>query len=267
MPSTSSFDAVRALAGFALAAAIAGASWRLGTLSLSGAVAATFVGAIAVAAGWSWSILLVAFFVASSLLSRYRAREKALRTGAVVAKSGRRDAVQVVANGAPFALAAILALVHPAGPWASAGAGALAAATSDTWATEFGTLTRAAPRSIRNGRVVPPGTSGGITAVGLAGAFAGANFLGGIVLLLGWDGRTALAVVVGGLAGSTLDSLLGATAQAGRWCGSCGIPTERAVHDCGVTTMHVHGARWIDNDVVNLAAGFAGAAVAILFSS
>lgn len=258
---------MRALTGVVLAAAIAGASWRLRALSLSGAVAATIVGTIAVAAGWSWCLLLVAFFVTSSLLSRYRAREKASRTGGVVAKTDRRDAVQVLANGAPFALAATLALLDPGGPWHAAGAGALAAAASDTWATELGTLARAAPRSILNGRVVPPGTSGGITVLGLAGAAAGALFLGALVVMVGWGSRIALAVVAGGLGGSTIDSLLGATGQARRWCDSCGISTERAVHDCGTVTVHAHGARWLDNDVVNLVAGVAGAAIAVLLSS
>lgn len=260
--STPTWDVTRALAALALAAAISGTAWRLRALSPSGAVAATVIGAIAVAAGWAWCILLVGFFVTSSLLSRYGADEKAARTGGIVAKDDRRDAVQVLANGSPFALAALFALLDPAGPWPAAGAGALAAATSDTWATELGTLARTAPRSILSGRMVPPGTSGGITVAGLGGALAGALFVGLLVATTGWGVRTAIAAAAGGVAGSTLDSLLGATAQTRRWCGSCGVETERVVHDCGSPTTYSRGLRWLDNDVVNAVAGVAGAAIA-----
>jgi uncharacterized protein (TIGR00297 family) len=252
----------RLAAGGLLATAIALLARRAGSLAASGAAVAVVVGTLCVAAGWSWGALLVAFFVASSALSRVGARRKEERTGSIVAKGGARDARQVVANGGLFALAALLSLVAPWPGWMVAGAGALAAATSDTWATEIGTLAGGTPRSITTGRAVPPGTSGGITVAGTLAAICGAAFVAALAWALRWP--AAGAVLLGGLAGSTADSVLGATIQARRWCERCGAGTERAVHACGSPTRPAGGLRRLDNDGVNLASAFVGALVALL---
>ena len=106
----------RAAAGALVAAAIAAAAWRAGSLSRSGAAAAFFVGTIAIAAGWTWGALLIAYFASSSLLSRAGASLKAQRSGSVVEKAGARDATQVLANGGVFVLAALLEVLHPSVP-------------------------------------------------------------------------------------------------------------------------------------------------------
>src|SRR5437763_12621375 len=143
--------AARAVLGCLAAFAVAGAAWRAGSLSVSGALAATVVGTTAVAAGWAWGALLVLYFVTSSLLSRVGAAEKQRRTGRIVAKGGARDAVQVIANGGVFALCALaIAARGPTVIGVGAGVGALAAAAADTWATEIGVLFGRAART-------PPG--------------------------------------------------------------------------------------------------------------
>lgn len=252
----------RALAGLVIAAAIALLARRHGSLSRSGALAALVTGTVCAAAGWGWAVLLVAFFVVSSTLSRFGEREKAARTGSVVAKGGERDALQVAANGGLFALAAVLSLGGWAG-WAAAGAGALAAATADTWGTEIGTLAGRPPRSLLGWRPVPAGTSGAVSAPGSAATLAGALFIALLARALGWTAGAALAALAGGVAGALTDSLLGATLQARRWCATCGVSTERLVHGCGDATTHAAGARWLDNDAVNLLSTAAGALVAL----
>jgi uncharacterized protein (TIGR00297 family) len=179
----------------------------------------------------------------------------------VVAKGGARDAVQVLANGGVFGLAALGSLVAPSPAWAAAGAGALAAAASDTWATELGTLVGGAPRSLRGWRPVPVGTSGAVTAAGTLASVAGALCLGAAAGLLGWPRRVAVAAAVGGLAGSAVDSMLGAALQARRRCAVCGEMTERAIHSCGGATVAAGGVAWLDNDRVNLVSTLVGAAV------
>ena len=96
----------------------------LSALSRSGAGAALLIGTVAIAAGWAWGALLVIYFVSSSLLSRVGARVKSQRSGSIVEKMGARDATQVFANGAVFAIAAALQLLEPSVLWLAAGAGA-----------------------------------------------------------------------------------------------------------------------------------------------
>ena len=255
----------RLLAGIALAGAIASAAWRLRSLTPSGAVAATIVGAAATAAGWSWAALLILFFVSSTALSRLRADAKERRVSAIVEKGGERDAAQVLANGGVFAACAVAFTFGPDPVWRVAALGALAAASADTWGTEIGTLAAGAPRSIVSGQRLDPGTSGGVTAVGTAAEVAGAAFLALGAALLGWPGM-ALAGLAGGVAGAIGDSLLGATVQERRWCRRCEAATERRVHPCGTPTRIAGGIAGFRNDGVNFASGLIGALVAVLVS-
>jgi uncharacterized protein (TIGR00297 family) len=255
----------RALIGAVLSAFVALAARRTHTLATSGAITGATVGTISIAAGWSWGVLLLSMFVSASALSRLGERKKAERVGAVVGKGGERDGGQVLANGGVFALAALGSLLAPSPIWYAMGAGALAASTADTWATEVGTLKSGDPISIISGRRVPPGTSGGITLVGTAAGVGGALFIGAVVALAYWPASFA-AVALGGVAGALADSLLGATLQSRRWCDLCATATERLVHSCGTPTRHAGGLAGFDNDAVNAACSGVGALVALLLS-
>lgn len=279
----------RALVGAVIAAGIALAARRARSLSGSGVIAATVLGTIAIAAGWGWGALLIAYFVASSLVTRWGAAFKAIRTSAIVEKGGARDAWQVVANGGLFGLAALGALALPdvfgpasaftariavsesgaaGGPdyWSLIGAGALAAAAADTWSTEVGSRLGGTPRSIISGKFVPAGTSGGITLWGSAGAVAGGVFVALVAALCGWRAALVTPIAVAGIVGAFADSVLGATVQSNRRCPTCDTFTERAVHDCGTRTAPVNGWRRMSNDSVNLAATVVGAAAAVVLA-
>lgn len=220
-------------------------------------------GAASAAAGWAWAALLVTYFVTSSIVSVVGRRRKEARTAPIVEKGGERDAAQVAANGGLFASAAIATVALPLSPSlrgiiACGAAGALAASAADTWATEVGVLSGEAPRSIITRTIVPAGESGGVTWTGTLGGAAGAAFIAGIATLLSVARGAPLALLIAGMIGSLVDSVLGATLQVRRRCDACGTLTERTVHDCGVTTRHARGVRWVDNDVVNFAATLAG---------
>lgn len=201
-------------------------------LTRRGAAAALAVGGATLwGFGWRGFVLLLAFFVSGSLLTPEGGGR-------------RRNARQVLANGGVAALAAL------AGSWA-AFAGALAAATADTWATEIGRHSRTAPRLITTAEPVRAGTDGGMTLLGTTGGVVGAALISIIAVALGsppphlrpggpgftHPGWVAGATASAGVAGMLFDSLLGATVQG--------------------------KARWLDNDAVNLAATLGGAAAAI----
>lgn len=206
---------------------------------------------------------MFAFFLPSVLLSRAGRRPK--RTLADIAKPGRRDAGQVLANGGAAAAAAVLAASTHA-PWAAAAfAGALAAASADTWGTEIGTLLGGRPRSIRTLAPMAAGLSGGITLAGTlaeAGGACAVAFAAWLVHLAAW-----WPVAAGGLGGALADSLLGATLQELRYCRACRRHCETDPHACGAPTILARGRAWFTNDLVNLAATLTGAVLAGAISS
>jgi uncharacterized protein (TIGR00297 family) len=255
----------RFLEGLVLAGAIAFLAHRFRSLTTSGAIAATLLGAIAVGAGWPWGVLLIAHFVAASVLSKIGAERKARRTASMVEKGSARDAVQVLANGGMFAIAAIGFLFFAPHPWFAAAAGAIAASAADTWATEVGTLARRSPRSIRTLRIVPPGTSGGVSVPGSFAMLGGAAFIAAIAYAFRSPPVTVGAIFLGGIAGALADTALGATLQERRRCIGCGEHTERKIHVCGSRTRRSGGIAGVDNDVVNFLATVVGSAVAIAF--
>jgi uncharacterized membrane protein len=151
--------------------------------------------------------------------------------------------------------------------WTAIGGGAIATACADTWSTEVGTLSEAPPRLITTRAIVPAGTSGGVTARGLAATVAGACLIGVIAWAVRWPPTLAIAAAAGGTAGALGDSVIGATLQGRRACPKCGTPTERMVHDCGTETVAAGGLAWLDNDLVNLLSTGIGALVAAAIAS
>jgi uncharacterized protein (TIGR00297 family) len=251
-------------AGLLVAGASAFAAWRAGSLSASGAVAATLVGGASVAGGWQFGALLIAYFIVASAVSALGRDAKARRTGAIVEKGGARDAAQVLANGGVFAALALATTADTTGVLAAAAVGALAASSADTWGTEIGTLYGGDPRSVLTWRIVPAGSSGAVSVVGSLAMVAGATFVALGARLVGLA-TPAIAVVAGGTFGAVVDSLIGARLQERRWCESCERQTERRVHDCGHPTVPAGGVAWMTNDAVNLLATLTGAAATAAF--
>ncbi|MGH9174770.1 MAG: DUF92 domain-containing protein, partial [Vicinamibacterales bacterium] len=151
-----------------VSAAVSLAGWRTRALTGRGAVAATAVGT-GVIGGCSWpgAVVLGTFFVSASGLSRLA------RPSPVAAKGSRRDERQVLANGAVAAVAALLGGRIDRRLGLGMAAGALAAATADTWATEIGSTSRQTPRLIISGRFVERGASGAVTSRGSLAALCG----------------------------------------------------------------------------------------------
>jgi len=248
-----------------LAGAITAGARVTRTLTESGQWAAFAAGILATAAGWWWSGTLIVFFVTSSLLTRWRQPERMAKTEGTLPRATERNAKQVLANGGLFALLSFASTYLRNERLAFAALGALAAASSDTWSTEIGTVLGGAPRMITTGAIVEPGMSGAVTRAGFGAAIAGAAFialLGAFAIPLHHQ-RIAIAAAIGGIGGGLIDSLIGATLQSRRFCDRCRHWTERRVHACGFRTRHARGIYWLSNDAVNLCGTFAGAVIAV----
>ncbi|NIM93597.1 MAG: DUF92 domain-containing protein [Anaerolineales bacterium] len=256
-------DGIQILIGFFLAALIAFAGYRAGALTLDGAAGAVLVGGVTFGfGGWLPAVLLILFFVSSSALSRIgRSRKRDLSSA--FAKTGQRDISQVLANGLMAATSSAIYGVTNETIWLAGLAGALAAVNADTWSTELGVLAHRSPRLITNGSRVEPGTSGGVTLEGTLAAVGGAALIAVVSGIATMDFLLGIGIVVGGVMGALVDSLLGASIQAMYYCPSCNKQTERhPTHTCGTDTYQIRGWSWMTNDVVNFIASMTGAIIA-----
>ncbi|MDQ2692939.1 MAG: DUF92 domain-containing protein [Chloroflexota bacterium] len=259
------------LYGFLLASIVAYLAYRLHSLNQSGAIAATVVGTIIFGiGGLEWAILLLTFFITSSGLSRlFKRRKQGLDEK--FSKGHERDAGQVLGNGGLATIFAALHGFYPESllPWIGFAA-SLAAVNADTWATELGVLNPTPPRMITNpAKRVEKGTSGGVSPFGTLASFLGAAVIAlPAVFLSPVEALTAahfLLITAAGLAGSLLDSLLGATVQAMYYCPADKKETEKhPLHTCGTETVHIRGWKWLNNDWINFACGGFGSFVALI---
>jgi uncharacterized membrane protein len=129
-------------------------------------------------------------------------------------------------------------------------------------------LSAGKPRLITTGKRVPRGTSGGISLLGSLIALIAALGIATLAWLLGMPNITVIPLItLCGLAGSFVDSALGATVQAIYYCPKCKKETERyPFHFCGTPTTLHRGWHWLDNDWVNfLSATFSALLAVVLF--
>ena len=252
----------RLLAGLVFSASISALSKKLHLLTTDGAIAATLIGATVFGwGGWDWAASVVFFFVSSSVLTKVGRRRKAEFAQASI-QNGARDYRQVLANGLLPASCVIAYALTSHSNWYLIFLGTLACATADTWGTEIGLLSNKKPVSIITGRMVEPGISGGVTLLGVFASLAGGISLAAIGILVSQFDfaifRTAIIISIVGLAGSIVDSILGATIQAQYQCQICGRRTEQSLH-CQRQSAKLSGLGWLDNNRVNLLSGLVSA--------
>jgi uncharacterized protein (TIGR00297 family) len=200
--------------------------------------------------GWSGGAVLAAFFVSSNLVSRIGPLVSYPR---VDAKGDRRDGWQVFANGGAAALVALIGSASgDLRMWLVTGS--LAAAAADTWATSVGAHSRVPPRLLWSGRVVAPGSSGGVTLAGSAGAALGAVLVSGVGAFVSGTALLLPAGTLIGFLGMMVDSAAGGALQGRFHCLRCNEASEWRVHRCGSETEWRAGVRWLTNDGVNFIA-------------
>lgn len=255
------------LLGLCFGVAVATAAFFARSLSRSGAFAAAILGTIVFGlGGYGHTVILMAFFLSSSLLSVIFGKQKS-SVNEKYAKGSRRDTGQVLANGGIAGISVILGAIYPEQQifWGIYCA-ALAAANADTWATELGVLSKVPPRLITTFQKVEMGTSGGITWIGSISAIAGACLIA-IVAEIFHSGAAALVwITLAGCIGAFIDSWLGASVQAMYYCETCHKDTEKhPFHSCGTETYLIRGWKWLDNDWVNTFCTLSAVAAMILF--
>ncbi|XP_028044771.1 transmembrane protein 19 isoform X2 [Monomorium pharaonis] len=247
---------------------------RKKSLDISGAILGFFTGFILTLSSFIHLGALVVFFVTSSKITKFRSAEKR-KFEADFKEGGQRNWIQVLCNsGMAMQLALLYLLDVGSGErpidfdkeyrssWLSIGIiGAFACCNGDTWASEIGTVIGIGnPFLVTTRKKVPKGTNGGVSWIGLISSLVGGLVIGlfcyililntvdTVVLQLAAPQWPIIVVAAfGGLFGSILDSILGATLQ---YSGvdEKGIVVERP----GKGVKHICGKQVLDNHSVNL---------------
>jgi len=203
-----------------LTVAFGALSFVVGSSSIPGLLTGIFLGLLAVVlGGYGWFVVLITFFGVGSLATKYRYEEKESR-GVAEENEGARGSGNVLGNSAAALVALLLFASADHLPWAAsvfayAYAGSVATALADTLSSEVGGL-YGPPRLVTTWEAVEPGTDGAVTWQGEVAGVVGAAVIAALayaflpVTLAG-----AGLVVLGGIAGMTTDSLVGATLEGG----------------------------------------------------
>ena len=221
-PLVSRVDPVGVALAFGVVIAFGYAAYALETASVTGMLSGVLLALLTIVlGGFGWFAVLISFFAVGGLSTKFRYDRKR-ELGVAEDNDGARGSGNVFGNAA-VALVAVVG--YAATPWIPiaepafryAFVGSIAAAMSDTLSSEIGGLFDR-PRLITTLEPVAPGTDGGVTWQGELAGVAGAALVAVIAaLLLPFEGATGITVVVlGGVAGMTVDSLLGATVEGDR---------------------------------------------------
>ncbi|GAM27898.1 hypothetical protein SAMD00019534_110740 [Acytostelium subglobosum LB1] len=262
--------------GVAIATLLALHGLRKKSLNMSGAIAAWFTGLITFTAGHTFAAILIAFYLSSSYLTKYKASiKKKLEEDHKV--GGQRNYIQVFSNSLVGTVLALAHMLVSNSRWNTyidsrypldvfllcAFVGQYACCNGDTWASELGILNKTQPILITKLRRVPPGTNGAISPLGTFASLMGGLFIGVcyyvLSILFAPANVTAhqpqypiiLLASFSGICGSMIDSLLGATVQYSGWDIKNNKVTNIQPKSKNNLIAHLSGADILDNHQVN----------------
>ena len=250
---------------------------KFNSITFSGLVASVVIGYIVmVVGGPNYLILLVIFFISSSILTKIQKK---------INKSSKkhslpRSYINILSNGVtPTFLIILTIFLYDNYTWNSANLlngdiniiglcfiGSIVVTTADTFSTEIGLINKSKPRLITNlTKYVSKGDSGGITLSGLL-----ASIFAGIIISLTvfftfeiFHFSLFLIITLVGILGSLFDSILGATIQYKGQCVSCKLNVETYIHH-NKPTIQLQGSKYITNNSVNFFSSIFGSILIII---
>jgi uncharacterized protein (TIGR00297 family) len=191
-------------------------------LTLAASITGVLIGMlIYIGAGFPGIVMLAAFFVLGTAVTSYKKNEK-LEMRVVEAHEGRRKASQVIANAGIAAILALLnTLIEPDSPALLVMiAASFASATGDTFSSELGNVYGRNFYNILTFKKDERGLNGVVSLEGTLAGIIGSVIIAFIyIFFFGWS-FTFFVILVAGVAGNLVDSLLGALFERKGWLGN-----------------------------------------------
>jgi uncharacterized protein (TIGR00297 family) len=230
-------------------------AYFLKIISYYGALASSLIGFLFYYYGGSCFLIFVlccyAIMMIVSLISKHMKND----LSQVVKKTGKKDFVEIFANGIWTVVAIIVYAISNNQTFLPISLVAMSAGFADSLASDIGSLAKSKPYDFIKRKYVDKGVSGGVTFLGSISSFIGAIIFAFAIKYI-CDLPYYQAVIMCAIIyfGVIVDSLLGSTIQAKFECEECGKITEKETH-CGKETKMVKGIKFINNDVVNCLSG------------
>lgn len=226
--------------GFLLSALVGVGAYKKKSLSESGVIAALVLGTLLYGfAGWEAYLILMAFFVLSSFISKFNPDRI----------SSRRTYIQVLANALVATVFGFLYYLTSNVHFLIVTVGSIAVSASDTWSSEIGRLSKHNPRHIFTFKVMGRGLSGGVSLLGFLASLLASTVFALLTLIITRNITYILGVFFAAFIGSIIDSMLG-TIQLKYKDKETGMITEKA----SPHTIYYSGFKWISNNTVNFTA-------------
>lgn len=190
-------------------------SVRKGKLDVAGALTGGVIGfLIFMGAGFTGIAMIGTFFILGTAATSWKMKQKQQLLLAEREK-GRRNAIQVIANGGVAAVAGLLIILFPEHKelFRIMMAASLASATADTLSSELGNVYGKRYYNIVSFQSDKRGLDGVVSLEGSLFGVAGSLVIA-LIYALGFSwGSAVWIIVVAGVLGNILDSILGATLQ------------------------------------------------------
>lgn len=260
---------IRILLALVLSSALAGlAAWKKALTKTALILAWCFSVIIVLCGSWPAFLVLAATFIFTIAAGKISGKGRESIEKQLHAKTGCRDAVQIVCNVFIGTLMLFIGALSQRPAFPVAFAGAMAASLADSMASELGVLSKHVPRDILSLKPIEKGMSGGVTLFGFLSSFLGAFLIALIFVITNRDYSTPtlIDVTLAGFFAALCDSILGSAFQVKYRCPVCNQLSEKPLH-CDTPGIPERGLPFVTNDTVNFVNNIIGAISALLFYS
>ncbi|MBQ8178412.1 MAG: DUF92 domain-containing protein [Clostridia bacterium] len=204
-------------------------------------------------------------FVGAAVIGQIKRDKRKDREQGLYPHQGARGLVQVLCNSLPALTYGAVYFATGRTSFLIASAVTVCAGIADSAASDLGILSDGKVISLLTFKNVERGMSGGVSLLGTFSALLTSITIASITFAVGEVGLKGLWVIaLMGFVGTLIDSLLGASVQAGYRCNVCLKLTERKEH-CSAPTTLVKGLKFVDNNVVNVVSLFIAGAISLIF--